>query len=688
MIRIIPFLALLIFGQDTTESKLIRFLHRGPNDVPIYDITIALKYYMKRFATLLLLAATTPALAQTDLFPDALEDFLLESNRLRAYSDVAIEWSMDGQTQAQLNEGLNNLLEEHPVNAESNFAQVIRQKPEQWQAYYYRAVSRKQQNKLNEARADLLHVLVAHGPFYEGFVEMAKVERLALNIGAVQKYLDKAIQLAPERAMALFLKAELDWQLGKVKPALDGYALCVQRDSLFHDVRMRLGLFQVTSGDNMDRAMPQLNKVLAMDSTHRYARLFRSLAGFKTDPSQALIDLNVLARRWPGNRMVLYLHGLILAKNGDYQRAFPELRKLIELAYQDENAFRGQQTWLDKMIDVQNAGAYTVSRVYGLSDYDAGQVKQAYCLIVAGDYGHSIVAINRANVAYKDPLCIFLKAVASEHMGDHQGAFRLYSQALTLDPDIVDAHKKRGIYEQELEHWDKSIADFNDMLRINSHAYVAFKLRGISNYYINQFAKAVDDFSHYLQQDSLDKETMGYRGMTYLKVGKRLDAAADFANADHANLLNFKTLAVSLDSLLASQDTTKALAYADRLTRNTPFFTEAYVIKMKILLAKKKWGDLRSEIDRAISNSRTDAGDQKHAYLLGIRAITWVHEQKYYEALAKFNEALLLDANNTLFFLERGKLYLALDKKSKAVSDLKKASSLGSKEAHDLLQTL
>jgi tetratricopeptide (TPR) repeat protein len=643
---------------------------------------------LKYFVTLLLLAATTSAMAQAELFSDAVKNFLGESNRLSGYADVPIEWNMDGPTQAQLNEGINNLFEEHPAVAEKNFTQVIRQKPDQWQAYYYRAVSRKQQNKLNEARADLLHVLVAHGPFYEGFVEMVKVERLSFNIGRAQTYLEKAIQLAPEKVMAVFLKAELDWDLGKRKPAMDGYTQCVQRDSTFHDARLRLGLFQITSGDNMDRALPQLNKVLAMDSTHRYARLFRSMASFRTNPNQALVDLGVLARRWPGNRMVLYLHGLILAKNGDYQRAFPELRKLIELAYKDENAFRGQQTWLDKMIDIQNAGAYTVSRVYGLPDFDAGKVKEAYCLIVTGEYGHSIVSMNEANVAYTEPLCLFLKAVASEHMGDHKTAFRLYNQALALDPDIVDAHKKRGIYEQELEQWDKSIADFNEMLRINSQAYVAFKLRGLSNYHTKQFRKAIDDFSGYLHRDSLDKETLGYRAMAYLNVSQRLDAAADFANAGHVHLLNFKKLAVSLDSLLARQDTAKALTYADRFTRNTPFFTEAYVVKMKVLLNKKKWDDMSREIDRALSNSRTDAGEQKHSYLLAIRAVTWGREQRYDEALSKFSEALTFDAGNTLVFLERGRLYLAMNKKSKAVSDLKKASSLGSKEAHDLLETL
>lgn len=226
------------------------------------------------------------------------------------------------------------------------------------------------------------------------------------------------------------------------------------------------------------------------------------------------------------------------------------------------------------------------------------------------------------------------------------------------------------------------------MVRINPQAYVAFKLRGLSNYHTGQFRKAIDDFSRYLQRDSLDKETLGYRAMAYLKVSQRLDAAADFANAGHVQLLNFKKLTVSLDSLLARQDTAKALTYADRFTRNTPFFTEAYVVKMKVLLSKKKWDDMSREIDRALSNSRTDASEQKHSYLLAIRAATWGREQRYDEALSKFSEALTFDAANTLVFLERGKLYLAMSKKSKALSDLKKASSLGSKEALDLLQTL
>jgi hypothetical protein len=80
--------------------------------------------------------------AQSELFEDAFEEF--STSRLHEFEEIPIDWKMKGTVQADLNEGLNNLLENEPKLAIESLNAVIKTDSTIWQAYYYRAAARKQ----------------------------------------------------------------------------------------------------------------------------------------------------------------------------------------------------------------------------------------------------------------------------------------------------------------------------------------------------------------------------------------------------------------------------------------------------------------------------------------------------------------------------------------------------------------
>src|SRR5689334_10631653 len=84
------------------------------------------------------------ASAQSDLITESILDYLSSTNRLQEYENITVEWKMDGPTQVQFNEGLNNLFEGNPTLAEVNFSSVIEKDSLLWQAYYYRGICHKQ----------------------------------------------------------------------------------------------------------------------------------------------------------------------------------------------------------------------------------------------------------------------------------------------------------------------------------------------------------------------------------------------------------------------------------------------------------------------------------------------------------------------------------------------------------------
>jgi len=628
------------------------------------------------------------AIAQTEVFTEAVREYALASARILPYEEIALQWKMEGKLQVFLNEGVNYLTENNPSVAKANFNEFIKLDSSVWEVYYLRGVSDRQLGDYAGAEKDLHRVIKTGHALYECYLELGKIDLIANNLKAAEEDFDKAVRINPERPLAYYYKANIKLGTQHNKDGAVYFRKCLQYDSLFHDARIKLAILDIAEKNNLEAGIPQLSRVLRMDSLNKPALLFRSLATFSSDSKQSLADLNNLVRVNPTNIMALYLRGCQLSVSGNYAKAFPDFHKVIEATSASENSFVGRQTWLDKKIDIQNAGAYTVSRVYGLPDRDALKIKKAYCLLVMGEYQQCVSVINETSIKNKEPLCLFLKAVAFEHSGNHGLAMNHYDEALKLDNDILDAHKKRGIYEQELKEWKKSIADFNEVLRINPETYVVYKIRGVSYFYENMLTEAIDDFSRYLNRDSLDKETISYRAVAYQTAGQLLNAAVDFANSDNKNMLNFPQIYGLIEDLLQRGDSLGALNYLSRLTNTLPQFTEGFVLRIKLLAARHDWTTISTVIDVAIRNSRAYMNQKDHSYLLTVKGMTLCKEKDYEAALRKLDEAIGYDKLNSLAFLERGKALLATGKTNKAIYDLKKAASNGHKEAEELLRKI
>jgi tetratricopeptide (TPR) repeat protein len=626
--------------------------------------------------------------AQERMFEEAFEEFA--TSRFWQYEEIPVTWNMKGTVQANLNEALNNLMEGNSAMAEHGLSDVLKEDPRLWQVYYYRAASRKNLHKFTGAEKDLAKALQLHPDFYEGYVELAKVHHLSGNISESERALKRATHIDNTRPIAFYLKGDINLVQQQTRNAIHDYEECLKADSLFHDARIKLALIELGTKKNEPEALQQLDRVLAYDSLQKTALLFRALLNADRNKKQSVKDLTNLIIVSPNNMMAYYFRGLILTELGatewgDYDRAFADFRKVIKATSADDNNFAGQQTWLDKKIDLQNAGHYTVSRVYGLPEDDGAKIRQAYCYILIGEYDKSIVTITRTSNPIREPLCIYLQAVAYEHKGQHDMAFKYYSRALELDKDIADAYKKRAIYEQELKQWDRSVRDFTEVLRLTPDAFVIYKMRGTSNFYIDRFKEAISDYSAYLAHDSTNKEIMGYRGMAYLRNKEKLNAYVDFAQSDNRHMLDFKEIIHLIDSVMIRRDTVKVMDALAGITRDHAYFTEGFVLKFKIHMARNEWASIENDIARAVRNSRKDAPKSDHAYLLTLQAMSFARNKHEEDAIRTFDEAIRMNKTNDLAYLERAKVWRVMGKSSKAESDLKQASSLGNKQAQQLL---
>jgi tetratricopeptide (TPR) repeat protein len=641
-----------------------------------------------RISLIFLLLSCLPdsSFSQNPLLMEAFEEFALR--RFWEYEEIPVDWTMKTAVQADFNEGFNSLLEGIPAQAEPNFTAVLAKDSLNWQAYYYRAAARKQQNKVRSAESDLQHSLKIRGDFYEGYVELAKARHLLGLTAESDRAINKAIRLDKSRGTAYYLKGDIRLSQNRIREASNNYNECLSSDSMFHNARIKLALLELYAKKEIKPVLRHLDKVLAYDSLQKTALLFRGILISETDINQSIRDLTKLISVSPDNTLAHYYRGVFSTEVENYEQAFVDFHKVTEATSTSDNHFRGQQSWLDKKIDLQNTGTYTLRRVYGLPEDDGPKLKQAFCHALTQKFDKCIAVINQTSAPNKEPLAVYLKAVAYEHKGEHQKAFYYYDLALELDDEIADAYKKRAIYEQELKQWDASIADFTRVLRLNPETYVTYRLRAISHYHNNQFEKAIADFDAYLRYDSLNKKVIGERGMAFLNNNQRLKAYVDFAVSANPQALNFKDIEKLVDSVLVAGDTAQALHALDRITTAAPYFTEGFAQKFKICMARKEWEPIERDIAAALRNGRVNAAKSSQSYLLTLQAMIYFKNRFQQDAIKTFDEAIKVDKSNVLAYLERGKALMAMGKTSKAESDYRQASSLGNEEAGKALKSM
>lgn len=630
--------------------------------------------------------AFLPAFPQTQMFNEAFHEF--STSRLWDFEEIPIDWQMEGMLQADLNEGLNGLLEEDPAKAEASLTIVIEKDSTVWQAYYYRAAARKQLEKLGMAETDMQRALNLRGDFYEGLVELSKILHLRRETYESERAINKAIRLDRSRGAGYYLKGDVNMSQNELRHAMNNYKDCLAADSLFHNARIKLALLHAVLKNNMDDALGHLNRVLSYDSLQKSALLFRSILGREKDKKQAVKDLSNLIRVSPNHLMALYYRGIALAELGDYEGAFVDFHKVIKSTSTSDNNYQGRQTWLDKKIDLQNAGAYAVTRLYGLPEADGLKIRQGYCHILTGDYDKCITVLSNVTNASKEPVAAYLKAVAFEHKGDHLSALRHYDSALALDNALADAYKKRGIYEHELKQWDKAVQDFTEVLKIYPDGFFINRLRGVSYYRMGRFHDALADFEIYLKNDSTNKQVRGFRGMTHMKLNQRLIGYTDLAASDNLEMLNFRDMELLVESLLQAGDTTQALHSLNVILDAAPYFTEGYVQKLQIHMARSEWPNVSNHITRAMTSIRVDAAKSKRSYLLTVQALVYSRNRHTDDAVKTFSEAIRFDKKNGLAYLERGRLFLAMGKSSKAEDDFRKALALGNLQAKEIMRAM
>jgi tetratricopeptide (TPR) repeat protein len=642
---------------------------------------------MRRVVTFFLLFLALECWSQVNL--GDLVDENVTYLELQGFLKPEFSWDMQGKAQAFLNEGINRIEEGMPHLALPEFDEAAKLEPQSWIIHYYRGICLKLLDAPVAAEAALKSANTFNPGNFFIMMEVGKSVELQKKFDEAEKFYERAAEISPKNALPQFMLASVFVKNNKLARAKRKYADCVQLDSTFLHGEVRLAIIETIEKPDSKKALRRLEYVLQKDPNNRTALIFHAALVHEQNIQASLRDIDKLVQLDPTNTNLRFMRGIVSTKNGDYEQGFSDLRKVIDAQHVDDYRAKGQQSAIDKRLDIQYAGYYVVSQVYGLPDADGARIKKAYCLLFTGDFEEALKSIDAVAGARTNPLCLYMLGVVNEHKGNHQQAFISYDSALRYDRDIFEAHKKRGIYYTELNLFPRAVFDFTEMLRINPASVSAYRFRGLALYHMGNAKLALEDFNKYLSIDSASYDVHGYRGVIYHDLKQPLLSTLDLLQSNQRGSVAHPDALLQELTKLAASDPAKAIWYTDQFLSHD--YQHAYRLKTSLLMDAERWSDVETVADsvwlriQKENNAEYYSGlfisPSDRAFIITAKGICLARKDKRNEALTTFNLAIKTYDRCGSAYFERGKLHLAMGNDKAAQKDFKAASKLGVQEA-------
>lgn len=607
-----------------------------------------------------------------------------------SFDSINIRWDQSGKAQAALNEGINEIRDGRLPTAIQQLTVAIETDEKAFPALYYRGVAYKLSRSYELAVADFMEFLTKVPDSFEGRAELGKVNALQKDYVKAERNFRKLIQMKPDDPRGHYYLGIYHSTKRELKKAQAEFQKSVSLDPGFTSGLVQLGAVTLAIDKDFTKGLAFLNEALKMDSLFEDARMIRYLVRMKNgETAAALEDIDFLVRYAPLNWRMRVARGYTLVSLQDYDQAFAEFRRVLQITAIHDSVFVGQQTAQDRRIDIQNLGIYIVKGIYGLDEVQAAAIRKAYCQLVVGDNAGAAKTVS--SIKKESAMSYYILAVALEHSDDYLEAQRMYARVLSLDDDVFDAHKKRGIVYTNQGNWRQAIKDFSAMERINPVAKITYKLRGVAYFFLKDFQPAIEDFNRYLALDSTSSDMFYNRGITYMRMGNIWAAVRDCNRAKDYRDLDFNLLNREFDRLEFSGDSValgQFIKLVDQIPQSLRYGTSYQVFLVRLMGLKKDWNFVEFRLQKLVTTGSSPDDSGYISVVLTAEASRLVAQEKKEKAIRVLGDAIKYDNRNVIAYFERGRLLAEKGESSMAKADLATAADLGDSRATKLLEQL
>ncbi|NER00723.1 MAG: tetratricopeptide repeat protein [Cyanothece sp. SIO2G6] len=126
----------------------------------------------------------------------------------------------------------------------------------------------------------------------------------------------------------------------------------------------------------------------------------------------------------------------------------------------------------------------------------------------------------------------YQQGLQCSRQGHHQDAIQAYTQAIRLNPQLLDAHNQRGFSHYKLEKTVEAFADYAEALALDSQQATSYYYRGLTRLKLGYNQGAIADFSQAIAIDPNHGQAYYHRGISYRELDEPHQAKRDFMQAE------------------------------------------------------------------------------------------------------------------------------------------------------------
>jgi tetratricopeptide (TPR) repeat protein len=649
--------------------------------------------YIKSFILIALSATCVPCFCQSN--PSGISHFfsddVLPTIDPEDFVQLEFDWNFPGDVQVTMNAGLTDLYEKNFASACENFREVQRSLPNFVPANYYLGVGLKAERKYYEAEKAFRQSLSLSKHCWQAHLQLAETLQLQRRFFESEKAYLNVTNINPEVPEPYFNLGHLEMQKGNKRKALRFYEKSTEVQGNFVKGYVMQGVVKMHDELSTGEALTYFNKALQSDSLCKEARFWRGLHSiYRNQAQDALRDWNILVQTNPNNIRFIVFRGFLNIELGNYDEAFSDLRKAVDARNTNEAKFTGEKTLLDKQIDIQLATRYIIRNSYGLEPSSQRYFKIGYCLFLVGRYNDAINAFNYALGFESAAVIFFAKAISHEHAGNHTVAMTNYSYALSLDPEIFEARKKRALYLAQQRDWKGANADLTAMEKLEPESIVIDKLRGYIKMGFKNYYGAIVDLSEFIKFDSTDSDVLFNRGYCLHMVENYRLAADDYLLALKYDSTKAAFYSSASEELLKAKDTLRSFEVSTLRTRRFPKDAAAWVELANVQLLLMKIWEGHASIDKALETIVPKYFDKSELFVRAahIKGMLYFRQKNYKASIKQFSKGLDFSSRDPESQYLRGQCYLMIKDLKSARKDFEALAAIGYRDSQEIYASL
>ena len=254
--------------------------------------------------------------------------------------------------------------------------------------------------------------------------------------------------------------------------------------------------------------------------------------------------------------------------------------------------------------------------------------------------------------------------IVYSNKGEYDEALQAFSRVIELDPDYADAYYYRGLAYLRNGEYDEALQAFSRVIELDPDYADAYYYRGLAYHIKDEPDEALQAFSRVIELDPDYADAYYYRGLAYLRNGEYDEALQAFSRVieldpDYADAYYYRGLVYHI-----KDEYDEALQAFSRVIELDSDYADAYYYRGLAYHIKDEPDEALQDYNTAIEINSDCAG----AY--NARGVAYRLKGNIDLAIKDYNTAIKLDPDDTVAYCNRGEAWLHLKEWGKARADL------------------